>query len=949
MPDPNITAVVKAGDGKLYFGTAIGLYSYDGFSFKKIELSTDKKLNPYINCLKSDGNWLFIGSRDAVIRYNLSTFQTDVIFNPLNSISGALDLSFGNDKKSLYALCHKGLLIINNDSTSFAVKDSLITSKIRRFRAVSNTEVHAFCTTKEIISMNKSGEKVIFTDKNILEAQWWEQEKSWLVIKSDGLYLLDTNYLSLKKLDVSVDINQVENYWLYPDQNGGFWIKSMGYFAYLKSAHEKLVGLFNNEQGNPYSFTSNTAQSFFTETKGTLWAGGDGTGLGYLTPNSGKINFITNEMAGVQHFWCFRYEETTNKLLCGTTAGILEGTLVNGKFENVKQYIPAGFDRFSVNAIVDLNENDYLISVYKAGFWTYNKSNHKFKQLTSINNQIGLLFMYGIKEISDNRFVLCTQNSAYLLDRETLKLTRFNLPDPHSYSIFTAIENERGQFLMGGGFGLQVFNSQLNQVQYFEKTEDSIHSLPGNVIFDIHETEPGKYLLATMGAGLSWYNETDTVFKRINLATDPDNIFGIMQTSENTVLLTTSNGFCRYNLQTGESVMLNKSNILPFNDFNQQAFYYDKDYTLLGGEKGMLIIKSGDLDSLFYLKTEIIIRNHDKRIESLVLEPGNHAFQLEFSFADILPFTKHRFRYRISPLDNDWQYLPYGQNVLTFNYIPPGKYTLEVEPDDETGFYQSDKVVISIVVKPYFYQTLWFRILFLLLISGIVYIIVRYFSLLRLRWKLNKLDAERKIMFERSRISRELHDNLGSQLTYLISGLETTELLLKRNKIEKTEKNLEKLQTAARESMQQLRDSIWALKPGEMTLNSLSTQCEKWFYMITEPFGKHAFFTVTNCTDFTIDPITGLNIFRIFQEAVHNSLKHSEATELVAKIECSEDSFLVTISDNGKGITTKNEEGSGLASMRQRAEAVQGVLSIETAAGKGTQVVVKIDKNTLKG
>ncbi len=119
--------------------------------------------------------------------------------------------------------------------------------------------------------------------------------------------------------------------------------------------------------------------------------------------------------------------------------------------------------------------------------------------------------------------------------------------------------------------------------------------------------------------------------------------------------------------------------------------------------------------------------------------------------------------------------------------------------------------------------------------------------------------------------------------------------------------------------------------------------------MITEPFGKHAFFTVTNCADFTIDPITGLNIFRIFQEAVHNSLKHSEATELIAKIECSEDSFLVTISDNGKGITTKNEEGSGLASMRQRAEAVQGVLSIETAAGKGTQVVVKINKNTLNG
>jgi len=949
LPDPNVTSLLKAGDGKLYIGTAIGLYSYDGFSFKKIELSSGKKLNPYINSMISDGNMLYIGSRDAVIRYNLKTYQTDVIFNPLNSISGALNLCFGKSLNSLYVFCHKGLLIIDKSSESFKATDSLINSKILRFRVVSDGEVQAFCASKEIISIKKDGETVLFKDKNIFDAQWWENENSWLIIKNDGLFLLDTNYLSLKKLDIPLKINQVENHWLYPDQNGGFWIKSAGHFVYLKSAHEKSVEHFENVPGNSYSFTSNTAQSFFTEPVGTRWVGGDGTGLGYLTPNAGKINFMSNEQAGVQHFWCFRYEEVENKLLCGTTAGILEGRLINGTFENIKQYIPEGFDRFSVNSIVGLNENEYLISVYRAGFWTFNKHTHQFKQLRNLNNEIGTLFVFGIKEVSGGRFVLYTQNNAFILDKNSLKLTRFSQPVFHNYSIFTVMEDCRGQFLIAGGFGLQVFDSQLDQVRYFAKTEDSIHSVAANVIFDIYETEPGKYLLATMGAGLCYYSEIDTTFSAVKLATDPDNIFGIIQSGKNTVVLTTSNGICSYNLQTKESLMLNKSNVLPFNDFNQSAFYRDREYTLLGGDKGMLIIKSKDLDSLFNLQSEIIIRNDDKSIESLVLEAGEHAFQLEFSLTDILPFAKQSFRYRILPLDTEWQTLQRGQNILTYNYIPPGKYILEVETEDNTALYKTGKKDISVIVKPYFYQTIWFRIIFLFLISGILFIVIRYFSLLRLRWKLNRMDAERKILYERSRISRELHDNLGSQLTYIISGLEMTELLLKRNNAEKTAKNLEKLQLAARESMQQLRDSIWALKPGEMTLNSLSSQCEKWFYRITESFNIHVSFSKGECPDYKIDPITGLNIFRIFQEAVHNSLKHSEATELIAKIECNEVSIDITITDNGKGFANRNEEGNGLASMKQRAESVHALLTIETATDKGTKVWVKIDKNMLKG
>lgn len=950
LPDPNITAIAKASDGKLYIGTAIGLFSYDGYSFQKVELSPHKKINPYINSLLSDGNALFVGARDALIRLDLSTHKTSIVFNPLNSIGGVIDLYFNANKSKLFSMCHGGILILKISSNDMQVVDSVFNRTISKLRILPNDEIQAFCSDKRFISLGRQTESILFQDKGILDACWWEKEQAWLIVKSDGLYLLDSEFKSITKLDLPIPINPIENRWLYPDQNGCWWIQAAGRFAYLRSAREKSIEFFENEPGNPYSFTSNTAQAFFTEPSGKRWAGGDGTGLCYLAPGISKIWFLTNQQAGAQHFWCFRYEKPGRKLLCGTTSGLLEGTLENDRYINRKLYKPAGYDRFSVNAIVDLNAEEYLLSVFKAGFWTFNKLSKQFKQLTKINKEIGSLFVFGIKEVSGNRLALCTQNSAFLLDKKTLKLTRFIQPVFHNYSIYTVIEDSRKQFLMAGGFGLQIFNAQLSQEQYFSKKDNSAGSLPGNVIFDLMEISNHNYLLATMGAGLCLFRESDNTFHPVKLLTNPDNIFGIMQADDHTFILTTSNGLCRYGLLTGESVLLNKANFLPFNDFNQSAFYHDAEFTIMGGEKGMLLIHSEELIRVFNLSSEIIVRNEGKNIESLLLEPGEHNLHLELSLFDIVPLAKKKFRYRIAGLDNDWQTLPAGQNILTYNYLPPGKYSLEVELEDETGLYKTRRKSVVVEVKPYFYQAVWFRLLaFLLIIAGI-FVVVRYFALMRLRWKLNRMDAERKIMLERSRISRELHDNLGSQLTYMISGLETTDLLLKRNKIDKTALNLEKLQLAARESMQQLRDSIWALNPGSMTFYSLMAQYEKWLKRVTEPFGHlQCSFSKPDIPDFTIDPLIGLNIFRIMQEAVHNVLKHSGATELKTTMLCDETFLTIQVSDNGKGMSPKTEAGTGLSSMMQRAGSMKAELSIRNNAGGGTKVFLKIDKNTLKG
>lgn len=948
LPDPNITALERTDNGTLFVGTAIGLFSYDGFSFHKVDLGEQGKLSPYINTLLIYNDILFVGAREAVIRYDLLTGETKLLKKPLNAPGGVIEFYPDHINNKLFILTSNGTLIMDVHDGAFKSSGSIPDIRLRKLRIANQDDIHAYTTDHAFIRILRGKTTTTYSDPKILDAYWWEKENSWLLVKADGIYLLSGGYDHLKKLNIQVNLNTTENKWLYPDKNGGFWVQTAGGFLFLPNASVNNPEFYYHETGNPYSFTSSTAQAFFTGPEGIQWVGGDGSGLSYLNKTGRGINYLTNEEARCQHFWCFKLEPSGKRLLCGTTHGILSCTIENERLSGKTMLHPPGFSRFSVNAIADLNDKEYILSVYKEGFWALDKRTLRFRRLDAVNRAIGTTFIYGIRPISGNRLALLTQFNTWLLDSKTMQVSRLIKEFPN-FSMFSFLEDSLHRFIQAGGFGLQFINSRRELLYYYARS-DSTQNLSSDVIFDIMEYQKGTYLLATMGGGLCLFREKDRSFRKLPLVTDPLNIFGILRLSSETVILTTSGGLCRYNLRTGESAILNKSNALPFNDFNQNALTFENEWCFAGGEKGMLMIRKDKLAALFSDDNQILVRDQEKLLSSLRLPPGRHSMNLQLGLKKIVPTSRLRFAYRIEGIDTGWQVLPYGQNELVYSYLPSGSYNLEIKLLDESGLIHAQTVNIPLEVIPYFYQTAWFRGLGILLITVIIFLIVRYFALLRLRWKLNRLDAERKVMIERARISRELHDNLGSQLTYLISGLETTGLFLSRNNLDKTANNLEKMQSAARDSMQQLRDSIWALKPGNMTFHTLTEQCERWITRVTEPHqGLHFSIHKGSCEDFTLDPLHGLNIFRILQEAVHNALKHAGARQLDVGIECKGNTVSITIRDDGKGIPVNRVEGNGLASIRQRASELKAEVRIESDEGKGTSILLILDKNTLKG
>lgn len=219
---------------------------------------------------------------------------------------------------------------------------------------------------------------------------------------------------------------------------------------------------------------------------------------------------------------------------------------------------------------------------------------------------------------------------------------------------------------------------------------------------------------------------------------------------------------------------------------------------------------------------------------------------------------------------------------------------------------------------------------------------------IQLKDQLAIAQTQNKLQEQRLRISRDLHDNIGSQLTFIISSIDNLKFITKS-----ADKNLKnKLSTIndfASNTINQLRDTIWAMNKNEISLadfyNRMLSFIEK---------AKHAktdiTFNVTNTiqSNSILSSVKGINIFRVIQEAVNNAIKYAKASKINVLIEESESNITFTVSDNGKGfdINTINF-GNGLENMQKRIDEVGGTLSIDSHPSKGTTITVTCTKNTI--
>lgn len=213
-------------------------------------------------------------------------------------------------------------------------------------------------------------------------------------------------------------------------------------------------------------------------------------------------------------------------------------------------------------------------------------------------------------------------------------------------------------------------------------------------------------------------------------------------------------------------------------------------------------------------------------------------------------------------------------------------------------------------------------------------------QLRQLASQLNRAQEE-----ERSRLAREVHDVLGQATT----GLRLDIHWLKENGPQENEA----FQVRAQNTLDQIEETIGTvrrisheLRPGVLDHFGLGAALE-WLAEQYEERSALAFKVQNDAEEHLddLDPDLATALFRIFQESITNIVKHAKAQKVEVKLDHNDDHLILSVSDNGIGISQKNIKKSaslGLLNMRERVLPWHGEVSVTGKPGKGTQVLVKV-------
>jgi signal transduction histidine kinase/ligand-binding sensor domain-containing protein len=319
----------------------------------------------------------------------------------------------------------------------------------------------------------------------------------------------------------------------------------------------------------------------------------------------------------------------------------------------------------------------------------------------------------------------------------------------------------------------------------------------------------------------------------------------------------------------------------------------------------------------------------------LRIPAGHNHFQIEYAGLSFVAPQKVRYRYMLEGFDHKWTDAG-PRRTAYYTNIPPGHYTFRVQAANNDGVWNEAGASLAFELRPHFYQTIWFYVLLVLALIGLV--------LLALRLRLLRAEREfRAVLGERNRIAREIHDTLAQGYVGISVQLEVLSELLRQKKLDAAAEHLKSTRGFVRDGLADARQSIWALRSQDAGETTLPVRLQR----ATEQAGGRglaAHFNVHGAYR-PLPPETENEILRVVQEALHNVKKHSRAKTVNVQLEYLPEEIALEVRDDGRGFEVDGDGGPpaghyGLKGMVERAEAIGGVLEVLSALGAG--VVVRL-------
>jgi signal transduction histidine kinase len=219
-------------------------------------------------------------------------------------------------------------------------------------------------------------------------------------------------------------------------------------------------------------------------------------------------------------------------------------------------------------------------------------------------------------------------------------------------------------------------------------------------------------------------------------------------------------------------------------------------------------------------------------------------------------------------------------------------------------------------------------------------------NIVKSRDRLRNLSARLQTVLEeeRTRISREIHDELGQALTALKLDLSSLGRMLSSDGLSKPTGKVRAMERAVGRIIRTVRKISTELRPGVLDEFGLADAIEWQAKEFENRTGIGCKLSL-HATDKITDTVHSTAIFRVFQEALTNVMRHAAATQVTVGLEKADDRLILEVRDNGIGIAEErifDSKSLGLTGIRERVLRLGGEVSISGKPGKGTLVIVTL-------
>jgi signal transduction histidine kinase/ligand-binding sensor domain-containing protein len=674
--------------------------------------------------------------------------------------------------------------------------------------------------------------------------------------------------------------------------------------------------------------TSNLILSIYEDREGSIWIGTEAGGLNLL--KSKKFNTYTTRDGLPNDLVKAIYQDTQGGIWIGSNGGGLT-LFKNGSFttwttrEGLSSDVVLSLAGDATGTIW-VGTPDGLNRFKDGKFQTYTfaegLSNDLVRSvLVDRNGTLWAGTRDGLNSFRDNQFTTYT--------------TQDGLANNFIGAIF---EDSKGNLWVGTLGGLNKITN--GKFQTFT-TKDGLSS---NTVISLYEDDSGDLWIGTNGGGLNRFRDG----KFVSFTNTPDVIYRILEDEQKNLWCSSNKGIFRVNK----------------NDLDNPVFYGPADGTLTrecsgGGHpagwktsdgriwfatiKGLAVIDPENIP----LNTspppiaieQLFVDNQSIPLtQNVTLSPGIARLDFYFTALSFIAPENVRFKYKLEGFDDNW-IDGGGRRVASYTNLRPGNYKFRVIAANNDGVWNETGAALDFYLQPRFYQTYWFYLLCLLLLAFTAW------QLYRLRVRRMALQF-RAVLAERNRIAREIHDNLAQDILGISVQLELVARLMPAA-AEAAKGHLDRARMLVRNSMTEARRYVWDLRSQELQKKDLPAALRDTTKRLTAQSNVETVVEVAGLMR-PLPVEVETNLLRIGQEAINNAVKHARANRIEVGLNFDTRNVRLSVRDNGRGFDPSEQIADGhfgLLGMRERAEQIGGVLSIDSAPERGTQIAVEVPLN----